>query len=142
MQATTKAPTSAQRSELYRERQSVAPHTQQWAVRLLLHLAVLAGAVVFLFPLFWLVSSSLKPEGDIFLFPPNLWPSAFMWSNYPAALSSFPFIQTGLNTMLIVIGVEIGRLFSASLAAYAFSRVRIPWRQPLFLLVLSTMTSP
>ncbi len=115
---------------------------QQWGGRILLYLAVAAGALVFLFPLFWLVSSSLKPEGDIFLFPPNLWPSQVMFGNYPAALSNFPFLQTGLNTMIIVLGVEVGRLISASLAAYAFARVRIPWRRTLFVLVLSTMMLP
>jgi len=141
MQATTQATTSAERSNQQLERRALL-RMQHWTSRSLLHLAVTAGAVVFLFPLFWLISSSLKPEGDIFLFPPNLWPSKFMWLNYPAALSSFPFLQTGLNTMLIVVGVEIGRLLSASLAAYAFSRVRIPGRQVLFMLVLSTMMLP
>ncbi|MCL4863260.1 MAG: hypothetical protein KJZ93_27900, partial [Caldilineaceae bacterium] len=134
MQATTRVSTSVEHSESRRDRRRLAFRVQHWTARLLSHFAVTAGAIVFLFPLFWLVSSSLKPEGDIFLFPPNLWPSAFMWSNYPAALSSFPFIQTGMNTMLIVIGVEVGRLLSASLAAYAFARVRIPWRGPLFML--------
>ncbi len=142
MQATTRVSTSVEHSESRRDRRRLAFRVQHWTARLLSHFAVTAGAIVFLFPLFWLVSSSLKPEGDIFLFPPNLWPSAFMWSNYPAALSSFPFIQTGMNTMLIVIGVEVGRLLSASLAAYAFARVRIPWRGPLFMLVLSTMMLP
>jgi ABC-type glycerol-3-phosphate transport system permease component len=142
MQATTRVSTSAERAESHRERRRLTLRVQHWAARVLIHLAVLAGAVVFLFPLFWLVSSSLKPEGDIFLFPPNLWPSEFMWSNYPAALSSFPFIQTGMNTMMIVIGVEVGRLISATLAAYAFARVRMPLRGPLFMLVLSTMMLP
>jgi ABC-type glycerol-3-phosphate transport system permease component len=65
-----------------------------------------------------------------------------MFSNYPQALANFPFLQTGLNTMIIVLGVEIGRLLSASLAAYAFARVRIPWRRAFFILVLSTMMLP
>jgi len=141
MQATTQVPTAAERGDQQLERRTVL-RVQHWTARILIHLAVTAGSVVFLFPLFWLISSSLKPEGDIFLFPPNLWPSQFMWLNYPAALASFPFLQTGLNTMLIVAGVEIGRLISASLAAYAFSRVRIPGRQVLFMLVLSTMMLP
>jgi len=142
MQATTQMSTSVERNEVQSVRRARLGRVQYWAARILLHFVIVVGAVVFLFPLFWLVSSSLKPEGDIFLFPPKLWPTEFNWSNYPVALSSFPLIQTGLNTMFIVIGVEIGRLLSASLAAYAFARVRIPWRQPLFLLVLSTMMLP
>lgn len=115
---------------------------RDWIGRFLLYVVVVAGAAIFLFPLFWLISSSLKPEGDIFEFPPNLWPSQFMFENYPNALANFPFFQSGFNTVLIVIGVEVGRLLSASLTAYIFARVRLPWRRPLFVLVLSTMMLP
>lgn len=107
-----------------------------------LYLVVLVGAVIFAFPLVWLVGTSLKPESDVFLFPPNLIPHQFIWSNYPEALLLFPFVQGFTNTMIIVTGVEVGRLLSATLAAFAFARVRFPFRNVLFVLVLSTMLLP
>jgi ABC-type glycerol-3-phosphate transport system permease component len=107
-----------------------------------LYLVVLVGAVIFAFPLVWLVGTSLKPESDVFLFPPNLIPRQLVWVNYPDALVLFPFVQGFLNTMIIVTGVEVGRLLSATLAAFAFARVRFPYRNVLFVLVLSTMLLP
>lgn len=108
----------------------------------LLYLILLVGAVAFAFPLFWLVGTSLKPERDVFLFPPNLIPHPLQLNNYPEALALFPFLTGLRNTLTIVIGVAVGRLFSASLAAYVFARLRFPFRTPLFLLVLSTMMLP
>src|SRR5579871_1594238 len=83
---------------------------------LLLHLVVIAGAVVFVFPFFWLVGTSLKPESDVFLFPPDLIPRQLEWDNFPAALQQLPFLLGLRNTMIVVAGVEAGRLFGATLA--------------------------
>ncbi len=108
----------------------------------ILYLVLITGAAIFMFPLFWLVATSLKPERDVFLFPPNLIPTKFEWVNYPEALAQFPFLRSFLNTMIIVIGVEIGRLLSCSLAAYGFARLRFPFRDQLFIVVLCTMMLP
>lgn len=112
------------------------------AIRLLIYLVVGAGAVAFAFPLIWLIGTSLKPESDVFQFPPNLLPGRFAWANYPEALERFPFAVGLRNTLVIALGVEVGRLFSATLAAYAFARLRFPLRAPLLVLVLTTMMLP
>jgi len=117
----------------------------RWAYlirQVLRYLAVIVGAIIFAFPLVWLVGTSLKPESDVFVFPPNLIPREFHWENYPEALVRFPFAQGFKNTMIIVFGVAVGRLFSATLAAYAFARMRFAFRNQLFILVLSTMMLP
>jgi ABC-type glycerol-3-phosphate transport system permease component len=110
--------------------------------RTALYLGVALGAIVFAFPFAWLISSSLKPESQVFRFPPSFLPSSFEWSTYTAAISSFPFLQSLSNTLIIVMVVEIGRLISVPLAAYAFAHMRFPLRTPLFVLVLSTMLLP
>jgi multiple sugar transport system permease protein len=112
------------------------------ASQILIYILLIAGAIVFGFPLLWLVGTSLKPESEVFLFPPNLIPHTLQLDTYPLALALFPFV-TGLeNTLTIVIGVEVGRLLSATIAAYVFARLRFPLRTPLFFLVLSTMMLP
>jgi len=108
----------------------------------ILYAVLIGGAIAFAFPLFWLVGTSLKPENEVFLFPPVLIPHPIQLQNYPQALALFPFVTGFENTMTIVIGVEAGRLFSATLAAYVFARLRFPFRTPLFVLVLSTMMLP
>ncbi len=115
---------------------------RRWPVRLALHFVVVLGAVLFLFPFLWMLASSLKPDTEIFLIPPRLLPSAFAWSNYKIALERFDFFGGLANTMIIVVGVEIGRLLSVPMAAYAFARINFPFRRVLFILVLATMMLP
>src|SRR5262245_38549483 len=91
-----------------------------------LYALLAAGAIAFGLPFVWLVSTSLKPERDVFLFPPALIPSSFEWANYPNAVSLFPFVQGFRNTMIITLGVGVGRLLTAPLAAYGFARIRFP----------------
>jgi multiple sugar transport system permease protein len=115
---------------------------QRLAGRALLYIALGAGAILFAFPFIWMISTSLKPAGQALQFPPTLIPSTFRWSNYVQAFESFPFLQGLRNTLTIIAGVEVGRLLSVPLAAYAFARFRFPLRGPLFILVLSTMMLP
>jgi ABC-type glycerol-3-phosphate transport system permease component len=118
-------------------------YLRRFGVRLLVvYLPITALALVYMAPLIWLVSSSLKPEGQVFEYPPNFIPRSFEWSNYPDALVQFPFIVSGLNTLTIVVGVLMGRLLTASLAAYGFARLRFPGRNVLFVLVLTTLMIP
>lgn len=112
------------------------------ARRILLYVVIALGALMFSFPFVWMLSTSLKTSQDVFNFPPSIIPPTFEWLNYPNVLHSFPFLQGMTNTMTIVIGVEIGRLLSVPLAAYAFARFKFPLRGPLFILVLATMMMP
>ena len=83
-----------------------ARHLRRLSFRLLvIYVPITALALVYTAPLIWLVSSSLKPEGQVFEYPPNFIPRSIEWINYPDALVQFPFIVTGLNTLTIVVGV-------------------------------------
>ena len=119
---------------------------QQTGQRLLgrafLYLALAVLTAVLVAPLVWMVSASFKPEGYVFEYPPRLIAEQIQWWNYVEAWNQFPFWRSLLNTMTIVVGVEAGRLLSASLTAYVFARLRFPGRNALFLLVLSTMMIP
>lgn len=99
-------------------------------------------AALFLTPLVWMFSSSLKPEYQIFAQPPQLIPDPPRWENYTEALNYVPFGQYTLNS-LFVSGMTIaGHLVSCTLIAYAFARLRAPGRDALFVLVLATMILP
>jgi ABC-type glycerol-3-phosphate transport system permease component len=65
-----------------------------------------------------------------------------VWENYTDALDHFPLVRAFLNTVVVVFGVMVGRLVTASLAAYAFARLRFPLRGPLFMVVLGTLMIP
>jgi len=79
---------------------------------------------------------------QIFTFPPEWIPRPFEWSNYKDALTVVPFFKYFLNTMLIELFVITGIVITSSLAGYSFARLKWPFRNIMFGLVLSTLMMP
>jgi ABC-type glycerol-3-phosphate transport system permease component len=109
-----------------------------------IHALLILGMVAVLFPLAWMVSTSLKPPNQVNKFPPIWIPDPVMWSNYVRALTIFPvpfwvFIR---NSLYMSITITIGTVLSNMVVAYAFARLRFRGHNVLFLLVLSTMMLP
>jgi multiple sugar transport system permease protein len=98
--------------------------------------------VVLALPLVWLVSTSLKTGPQTFAIPPQWIPDPVVWENYPQAFQAVPFHRYFWNTFQIVILATLGTLVTSSMTAYAFARLRFPYRGFLFLLVLSTIMLP
>jgi multiple sugar transport system permease protein len=104
---------------------------------------LLAGlGLVFILPLFWMVSSSLKPDYEIFAIPAVWWPRQPRWANYIEALISQPFGRYAINTLIIAVSSIVGHLLSCSLVAYGFARLRAPGKGYLFILLLATLMLP
>ena len=100
------------------------------------------GAALFLLPLLWMISTSLKDLGSVALFPPQWLPDPFMPRNYIDALTFMPFVQYFKNTLMFTLAAVVGDVFSAAFVAYGFAKLRAPGRDWLFLLVLSTLMVP
>ncbi len=103
---------------------------------------LLAGAVAFLFPLLWMIATSLKPAAETMQSPPTLIPSAILWSNYADATSAIPFWRYTLNTLIVCVLSVVGMVTSSVLVAYGFSRMEWKGRDALFVVVLGTMVIP
>lgn len=99
-------------------------------------------ALLFLIPFLWMISSSLKPNYQIFEVPPRWIPDPPRWENYREALTMLPFDRYIANTAIITVLTIVGHLLSCTLIAYAFARLRAPGRDFLFLVVLATMMLP
>jgi multiple sugar transport system permease protein len=112
------------------------------ARRVLAYVILCLAAAIFLLPLFWMISSSLKPEWQVLANPPVWLPSPPRWENYREALTYLPFGRYALNTLIISLGAIVGHLLSCTLVAYAFARLRAPGKNFMFLLVLSTLMLP
>lgn len=99
-------------------------------------------ALLFLVPLLFAVSASLKTLDKVVTFPPSLWVSDPQWSNYPAALAKLPFARFMVNSFVIASLATVGQVLSAALVGYAFARM--PWRgrEGWFLVLLATMMLP
>lgn len=117
--------------------------------RLIVHLLLIAGAILFLFPLLWMVSTSLKPIEETMRMPPELLPSVVRWENYRRAvlyqsdtLGYVPFLLYAKNTLYIAVLAVIGTVLSNALVAYGFARLQWPGRDLLFVATLATMMIP
>jgi len=121
----------------------VAPaHTVSYrAVRLLsrlvLYLVLTVGCVIVLFPVIWMVSTSLKPNEYVFEYPPRVITDQVLWENYPRALDAFPFFLYLRNSLIITGVATFGTVLSSSLVAFGFARRRFPERGFLFGVLLS-----
>lgn len=110
--------------------------------KLLSYLTLTVMSVISIFPFVWTVSTSLKGQGQIFAFPPNLIPDPPVWENYPKVFDTLPFDRFFLNTIGYTVAVTIGQLAFCSLAGFAFARLRFPGRDQIFYLYLGTMMIP
>ncbi|MCH8046569.1 MAG: carbohydrate ABC transporter permease [Planctomycetes bacterium] len=103
---------------------------------------LLLVAGVFTAPLVTMVLTSLKTDEQIAADPHRLLPGEWQWDNYRRAVTSMPYLRYLRNSLLLCAGSVAGTLFSCSLAAYGFSRMRWPGRNLLFGLMISTMLLP
>lgn len=106
------------------------------------HTVLAAISLAFFAPLLWMISSSLKSNTDIFIFPPHLLPTPPRWGNYPAALDYIPFWRYTWNTLVITMASVVGTLVACPAAAYAFARLEWRLRGFFFSLMLSTIMLP
>ena len=106
------------------------PHFVRRAGLAVAFLVVLAFAIVFVAPIYWMSVTSLKTTAEVFQLPPVWWPAKLQWSNYPDALQVFPFVLYATNTLRIAVPVAIGTTFSSALVAYGFSRLALAGSRP------------
>jgi multiple sugar transport system permease protein len=105
---------------------------------------LIALSILFIFPFYWMVSTALKAEHNVFIWPPQWIPDPVMWSNFKEALSNpqLPFLLFFRNTMILEIGIIVGRLISCTLIAYGFARLEAPGKNVLFAILLATLMLP
>ncbi|MEV1011399.1 carbohydrate ABC transporter permease [Streptomyces sp. NPDC049881] len=107
------------------------------------HVFLVVICLLMLYPLLWMVVSSLRPNGDIFT-SPGLLVDTFDFDHYPTGWDalSYPFSTYLLNSALVVLGSVIGNLISCSMAAYAFARLNFRFKRLAFIAMLVTIMLP
>ncbi|MBJ9988034.1 carbohydrate ABC transporter permease [Paenibacillus sp. S28] len=114
---------------------------RKWSLsRILTLLMLTAGAAIVLVPLLWTVSTSLKTPAEVF--QDSFFPKTWKWGNYRDAVTAVPFFLFLKNTVLILIPVMIGTVFTSALCAYGFARFKFKGKRWLFLVLLATMMLP
>jgi multiple sugar transport system permease protein len=114
--------------------------------RILAHALLITLCVPFVLPLVWMISTSLKPDDQIYsqqgITVQNLIPNPVRWQNYAEAMQTVPLGAYLRNTLLLCFSTMIGAVASSALAAYGFARVQFRGRETLFMLMIATMALP
>lgn len=117
-------------------------HLAESVDRVVAYVLLVGLGIIYVFPLVWLVSTSLKPDYELITWPPRIIPETILWSNYPTAWTMHPFTTYLGNTIIITVLAGVGQVFSASVVAYGFARLRFPGRDFLFGVVIATLMLP
>jgi raffinose/stachyose/melibiose transport system permease protein len=115
--------------------------TKKTTINLLIHLFLLSVAATCIFPLLWMIASSLKTQETIFK-DMSLIPQQFHFENYLLAWKEGGFGRYFLNSIFYTVSVVAGIVLISSLAAYAFSRFRFPGRNIFFFMFMAAMMIP
>lgn len=105
------------------------------------YISLIIISVLFLFPLVWIVLTSLKGETEIRVSNAIL-PEKWMWKNYIDAWNSSNFGRQFINSLIMSLSVTAGQILTAALAGYAFARLQFKGKKIVFFAVLSTLVIP
>ena len=105
-------------------------------------IVLVAAAVLFIVPFYWMFVTALKSNQELTHFPPTIIPGNWVWQNFVDAVNYIPFGLYALNSVIITVGVTIGAVISNTLVAYGFSRIQWPGRNLLFYMCIATLFLP
>lgn len=121
---------------------AMSPQAKERIRGIVVHILLIPAAIVFLLPFLWMLSTSLKPDTQLYAYPPIWIPNPLQWLNYPKTVTYVPFFLYLRNTLIIALSSMVGVVISSSLAAYSLARIHWPGRQILFLMTIATLMLP
>lgn len=114
---------------------------QPLATRLARHAILIVGAAVVVVPFLWMFTTSLQTRAETYT-NTSVLPTSWHWENYLHAWEAAPFGQYYLNSIIMAVGIVTGHLVFDAMAAYAFARLRFPFRNALFVVLLAALMVP
>lgn len=125
-----------------KNRQDSSYRLKIWIGRTLTYIFLIALAALMLLPFFWMLSSSLKLEKDVFRFPIEWIPANPLWSNYATIWTRIPFLTFFANSTKLTVIITFLQLATSSFAAYAFAKLKFKGRDTLFLAYVASIAIP
>ncbi|HVX42785.1 MAG TPA: carbohydrate ABC transporter permease [Mycobacteriales bacterium] len=113
-----------------------------WIKRALLHLVLLLGVAISIFPFYWLFVMASNTTGDIFKYPPTLTIGSKLLVNMRNMLDAIDFWGPFLNSLFVATLTAVLVVFFDSLAAFVFAKFDFPGKKPLFVILLATFMVP
>lgn len=115
---------------------------RQTRVNILKYAILILGAIIMIFPFFWMLTTSLKSLAEATEIPPKWLPSKALWENYAHVWTAEPFMRYILNTLICCVLHVVGVVVFSVMGAYAFSMYEFPGKKILFTVFLATMMVP
>lgn len=100
------------------------------------------GGVIMIAPLLWTFSTSLKTKEAVFALPPQWIPDPVQWENYMRVWSAGPLASGIVNSLIVSVSVTIVGTVSSAIAAFAFAKMRLPFKNVVFLSLLAAIMIP
>ena len=111
--------------------------------QVLLYVLLVIGAIIMVFPFYWMISSALKTRLEVSLFPPQFAPSKWLnFENFRLAFNTAPFARYFMNSVIVCFFSVLIVTTTTILASFAFSRLNFPGRELIFSALLSMMMLP
>lgn len=110
--------------------------------RVLTYIFLIIGALIMVFPFYWMISGAFKTSLEIQMFPPQWLPSSFSFDNFTEALEKAPFATYFLNSVIAMVSSVTICTITTILGAFAFSKLNFPGRHIIFGLLLGLMMVP
>lgn len=119
-----------------------SPRVRTRLARIGMHACLIAIALVFAFPFYWLVVIATSNTNEIFASPPRLIPGTEFFHNLAVVFSRVPFLKAFFNSFFVTLVASFLQVMLAALAGFVFARHRFPGRDKLFAILLVTMALP
>ena len=110
--------------------------------KIIAHTVLILGSIVMLVPFLWMLSSSFKSLGEVFVFPPTLFGERLVWENYTQISSRFDYFAYFMNSIKVSAWVVVCQVFTSATAGYVFAKMNFKGRDKIFTLYLATMMIP
>jgi ABC-type glycerol-3-phosphate transport system permease component len=115
----------------------------RWIFVIVRYFLLIVLTISFALPFFWMVSSALKDDSQVYTVPPAWIPNPAHWENFPDAWGTYNFSRYMFNTVFrFALPATLGVVLSSAIVAYGFSRLKWPGRDLLFSLCMTTMMIP
>lgn len=109
---------------------------------LIIHILLIAGIAVTVFPFLWMVFTSFKTLPESMRIPPTILPDAFNLENYKYVFDVLPFGKVYINTIIVTIITVVIQVLFCTMAAYGFARIEFPFKNAIFMVLLSILMVP
>lgn len=118
------------------------PDEPGWIPKLFFYLFLIIGALVSIFPFYWMFVVATNDKDAAFQIPPLLIPGGEFFDNFSRVLERTDFFRAMLNSLVVATSVTVSVVFLCTLAGFAFAKYEFPLKKTLFVFVIATMLVP